>query len=288
MSSAQVAVIGGTGFYEMDGLKDVEEVSISTPFGDPSDKVVLGSLGDRRMAFLARHGRGHRLAPAEVNVRANIFALKSLGVKWILSISAVGSLQEDIHPRDFVIPDQLIDHTRHRTNSFFGQGAVAHVGLAHPFCESLRQLLIGGAESTGLTVHRSGIYLCMEGPQFSTMAESNIYRTWKCAVIGMTVAPEAKLAREAEICYSAIACSTDYDCWHEEHASVTVDMIIENLHANVNQAQQVVRHVVPKISLESPCKCHTALANALITDRGAVPSAAVERLKPILGRYFEE
>ena len=288
MPNAQIAVIGGTGFYGMEGLTDVEEVRPSTPFGDPSDAIVIGTLEGRRVAFLARHGRGHRVGPSEINVRANIFALKTLGVRWILSVSAVGSLQENIRPRDFVIPDQLYDHTRHRTASFFGNGLVVHVGLAEPFCGPLRELLADGAESTGLTVHRGGTYLCMEGPQFSTRAESNVYRSWGFSVIGMTAAPEAKLAREAEICYAAIACSTDYDCWHEEHDSVTVDMIIENLHANVEQARQVVRHVVPAIPLESTCRCHNALANAIVSDRGSAPADMLEKLKPIVGRYFEK
>lgn len=287
MPNVQIAVIGGTGFYSMDGLTDIEEVHISTPFGEPSDTILVGTLEGRRVAFLARHGRGHRLNPSEINVRANIFALKTLGVRWILSVSAVGSLQENIQPRDFVIPDQLYDHTRHRTTSFFGDGLVAHVGLAEPFCEPLRKLLIRGAETTELTVHHDGTYLCMEGPQFSTRAESNVYRSWSFSVIGMTAAPEAKLAREAEICYGAIACSTDYDCWHEEHDSVTVDMIIENLHANVEQASKVVRHVVPAISLETNCRCHNALSNAIVSDRESVPVDTVEKLKPIVGRYFK-
>ncbi len=287
MPETQIAVIGGTGFYGMEGLTDLEEVRPATPFGEPSDAIVTGTLEGRRVAFLARHGRGHRLGPSEINVRANIFALKTLGVRWILSVSAVGSLQENIRPRDFVIPDQLYDHTRHRTTSFFGDGLVVHVGLADPFCGLLRQLLVDGAESTGLTVHDGGTYLCMEGPQFSTKAESNVYRNWGFSVIGMTAAPEAKLAREAEICYAAIACSTDYDCWHEEHDSVTVDMIIENLHANVDHARRVVRHVVPAIPLESTCRCHNALANAIVSDRDAVPAATLEKLKPIVGRYFE-
>ncbi len=287
MPEAQIAVIGGTGFYGMEGLTDLDEVRPDTPFGPPSAPIVTGMLAGRRVAFLARHGLGHQLGPSEINVRANIFALKTLGVRWILSVSAVGSLQEEIPPRDFVIPDQLYDHTRNRETSFFGSGLVVHVGLANPFCVRLRQLLVDGAESTGLTVHRTGTYLCMEGPQFSTRAESNVYRGWGFSVIGMTAAPEAKLAREAEICYAAIACSTDYDCWHEEHDSVTVDMIIENLHANVLQARQVVRHVVPAIPLESTCRCHRALANAIISDRDSVPADTVEKLRPIVGRYFD-
>lgn len=286
MSDVQIAVIGGTGFYEMEGLTETEEVRIETPYGDPSDAILVGTLEGRRVAFLARHGRGHRLTPGEINVRANIYALKTLGVDWIISVSAVGSLREDIRPKDFVIPDQMFDHTKHRINTFFGDGLVAHVGMGEPFCGDLRQLLTASAEKTGITVHRDGTYLCMEGPQFSTKAESNLYRSWGCSVIGMTAAPEAKLAREAEICYAAIACSTDYDCWHEDHDSVTVDMIIENLHANVDHAKQVLRHVIPTIPQKAACKCHAALANALITDRSAVPDSVINRLAPIVGKYF--
>ena len=282
-----IAVIGGTGFYEMEGLTDTQEIYPSTPFGHPSDVILVGTLEGRRVAFLSRHGRAHQVGPSEINVRANIFALKMLGVRWIISVSAVGSLQENIRPRDFVIPDQLYDHTRHRSSSFFGEDLVAHVGLAEPFCGSLRQILVQGAESAGLSVHSKGTYLCMEGPQFSTKAESNVYRSWGCSVIGMTAAPEAKLAREAEICYGAIACSTDYDCWHQEHDSVTVDMIIENLNENVNQSREVVRQIIPAISIGSTCRCHNALSNAIVSDRSTVPAETITKLEPIIGKYFK-
>lgn len=282
----QIGVIGGTGFYEMEGLTGLEDVTIDTPFGAPSDAIRLGTIGGRRVAFLARHGRGHRYSPSGINVRANIYAFKTLGVKWVVSVSAVGSLQKAIHPRDFVIPDQLYDHTRNRQNTFFGDGLVAHVGMAEPFCDDLRSLLADAAAETGVPVHRSGTYLCMEGPQFSSKAESNVYRAWGCSVIGMTVAPEAKLAREAEMCYAAIACSTDYDCWHEEHDAVTVEMIVENLHANVEHAKQTLRNVIPAIPLDRPCGCHTALANAFITDRSTVPADAIAKLGPLVSKYF--
>lgn len=286
MSSAQIAVIGGTGFYNMDGLTDIEEITVSTPFGAPSDAIRIGTLAGRRVAFLARHGRGHRISPTEINARANFYALKTLGVSYVLSISAVGSLKEEVRPRDFVIPDQLYDHTKTRANTFFGNGIVAHVGMAEPFCEELRLLLADGAEATGITVHRSGTYLCMEGPQFSTKAESNVYRSWGCTVIGMTAAPEAKLAREAEMCYAAIACSTDYDCWHEEHDSVTLGMIIDNLHANVEHAKQVLRFVIPAIPLDQPCGCHSALAHAILTDRTTIPAETIRTLGPLVSKYL--
>ncbi|MBM3264368.1 MAG: S-methyl-5'-thioadenosine phosphorylase [candidate division Zixibacteria bacterium] len=287
MSQTSIAVIGGTGFYNMEGLTDIEEVAIDTPFGTPSDAVRIGTLSGRRVAFLARHGRGHRISPAEINTRANFFALKTLGVKWVISVSAVGSLCEEIRPRDFVIPDQLYDHTKVRTNTFFGNGIVAHVGMAEPFCGDLRALLADTAEKTGVTVHRGGTYLCMEGPQFSTKAESHTYRSWGCSVIGMTAAPEAKLAREAEMCYAAIACSTDYDCWHEEHDSVTLEMIIENLHANVEHARQTLRAVVPAIPIDRSCHCHSALAHAILTDRTAIPEETIRRLGPLVSKYLK-
>jgi len=287
MEKVRIGVIGGTGFYQMGGLKDVEELSIETPFGDPSDTIRIGTLEGRRVAFLARHGRGHRYSPTEINMRANIYALKTLGVDWIISVSAVGSLKEEIRPTDFVIPDQLYDHTKIRKNTFFGSGIVAHVGMATPFCDDLRILMCDAADATGITVHREGTYICMEGPQFSTKAESNTYRSWGCSVIGMTVAPEAKLAREAEMCYAAIACSTDYDCWHEEHDSVTVEMIIENLHANVNNAQDVLRKVVPAIPLDQNCHCHSALKSAILTNPDEVPRDTIDRLGPLVAKYFD-
>ncbi|MBI4553527.1 MAG: S-methyl-5'-thioadenosine phosphorylase [Candidatus Latescibacteria bacterium] len=283
----QVAVIGGTGFYQMDGLADLEEITLDTPFGSPSDSIVIGTLSGRRVAFLARHGRGHRFSPSQINVRANIYALKQLGVEWVLSVSAVGSLRPEIRPRDFVIPDQLYDHTKTRQNTFFDGGLVAHVGLAEPFCPTLRELLYTGAVQAGVTVHRGGTYLCMEGPQFSTKAESNVYRTLGFSVIGMTVAPEAKLAREAEMCYASIACSTDYDCWHPEHETVTVEMIFQNLLANVGLAKRVIQTVIPALPAERTCGCGTALAKAIVTHRAAIADETIKRLGPIVGKYLQ-
>ena len=286
MSDIRIGIIGGSGLYDMAELTDREQRRVETPFGDPSAPLVIGTLRGRRVAFLARHDAGHRLLPGELNFRANIFALKTIGVEWILSASAVGSLREDYKPLDLAIPDQFIDRTRGRISTFFGNGLVAHVGFAHPFCGPLSDVAYASAVSAGATVHKGGTYVCMEGPQFSTLAESNLYRSWGGDVIGMTNLQEAKLAREAEICYTTIALVTDYDCWHEEHDAVTVDMIIANLVQNAKMAQQVIAAAVERLPIERTCKCGRALEHAIITRPEAVPEAVKETLKPIVGKYF--
>lgn len=285
MAVAKLAVIGGTGFYQMEGIQDVEEVQVSTPFGEPSDSIVVGTLGGQRVAFLPRHGRGHRISPGELNQRANIFALKTLGVERIISISACGSMREDIHPLDVVIPDQLFDWTRRRPSTFFGDGLVAHVGFADPFCPDLSAVLYEAAEECAPRVHRGGTYLCIEGPQFSTRAESRIYRQWGVDVIGMTAVPEAKLAREAEICYATLAFATDYDVWHTGEEAVSVEMIVANLFRNVATAKRIVRAAVGKLSSERTCECATALATAIVTQREAIPTRVKEQLRPLIGKY---
>lgn len=286
MAEARIGVIGGSGLYQMEGLTDVQEVKVDTPFGPPSDAIGVGKVGDTSVAFLPRHGRGHRLSPTELPVRANIWALKSLGVEQIISVSAVGSLREEIHPLDLVIPDQIIDRTKNRVSTFFDNGVVAHVGFADPFCPALSDLLYHAALKTGVTVHKGGTYVVMEGPLFSTRAESNLYRSWGASVIGMTALPEAKLAREAEICYATIACSTDYDCWHESHEDVTVEMIVANLLKNVETSKQIVRGIVGNLPASRDCGCGTALSSAIITDRALIPAEAKERLNLIMGKYM--
>ncbi len=283
----RIGVIGGSGLYEMDALTSREEVRVTTPFGDPSSPYVVGTLNDRRVAFLARHGRGHRLMPSELNFRANIFGFKTLGVDWILSASAVGSLQEEYRPLDIVIPDQFLDRTRGRISTFFGGGIVAHVGFAHPFCPVLSDIAFDAATGAGARVHRGGTYVCMEGPQFSTLAESRLYRSWKMDVIGMTNLQEAKLAREAEICYTTLALVTDYDCWHESHDAVTVDMIIATLTQNAVTAQQVVASAVAQLPVDRECECATALGSAIITSPDLMPLDRKRDLAPIIGRYVK-
>ena len=247
MNKARIGIIGGTGLYQMEGLTNVDEVRVKTPFGDPSDAIILGDLEGARLAFLPRHGRGHRIMPGEIPARANIYALKSLGVESIISISAVGSLKEDVQPLDLVIPDQIIDRTKARPSTFFGQGIVAHVGFAHPFCANLSHILYASAREVGARVHDGGTYVVMEGPMFSTRAESELYRSWGASVIGMTALPEAKLAREAEICYATVACATDYDCWHDTHEAVTIEMVVANLQKNVDTAKRIIRLAAGKI-----------------------------------------
>jgi 5'-methylthioadenosine phosphorylase len=286
MPQATIGVIGGTGLYQMAGLEQVEEVRIDTPFGPPSEAIVLGTLGGKRVAFLARHGRGHRLIPGQVPSRANIFALKTLGVEQILSISAVGSMREEIRPLDIVIPDQYFDWTRGRPSTFFGPGVAVHISFDEPTCPTLRQLLYEAATRLGARVHMGGTYLCIEGPAFSTRAESRIYRQWGVDVIGMTALPEAKLAREAEICYATIAFVTDYDVWHESEAAVTVDLILENLRRNTALAQEVIRAVVPLLPTARSCACASALQNAIVTAREAIPAEEKERLRPLLQKYL--
>ncbi len=269
----------------MPGFETHEEVKLQTPFGDPSDAYICGQLEGVPVAFLARHGRGHRILPSELNFRANIFGMKMLGVERILSLSAVGSLQEEHKPLDFVIPHQFFDRTHHRTSTFFGEGLVAHISFADPICTELSALVHKAAEQVQINSKVGGTYLCMEGPAFSTRAESNVYRSWGMAVIGMTNLQEAKLAREAEICYVTIAMVTDYDCWHEEHDAVTVDQIIGNLTKNADNARKLVRHVVSELPAARLCKCGSALQHAILTDRAVVPQQTWNRLGIILGKY---
>ena len=282
----KTAFIGGSGLYDMEHLTDREEVRLDTPFGDPSDSVVLGSLAGVRLAFLPRHGRGHRISPTEIPARANIFALKTLGVERIVSISAVGSLREDVHPLDMVVPDQLIDRTVNRPATFFGDGLVAHVAFAQPYCPVLSRLLADAGRMTGLRTHEGGSCIVIEGPQFSTRAESELYRSWGASIIGMTALPEAKLAREAEICYSTMALVTDYDCWHEAEETVTVEMVVRNLLKNVAMSKDVVAQLVPTIPQRRDCACAIALENAIITAPELVPGSTKDRLKPIVGKYL--
>ncbi len=283
----EIGIIGGSGLYDMAELTDREERRIVTPFGEPSDPYVIGTLRGKRVAFLARHGAGHRYSPSELNFRANIFGFKLLGAQYILSASAVGSLKEHYKPLDLVIPDQFIDRTKARASTFFGEGLVAHVGFAHPFCAPLSQIAYKAAGDSGATVHKGGSYVCIEGPQFSTLAESELYRRWGMDVIGMTNLQEAKLAREAEICYSTIALVTDYDCWHPSHAEVTVEMIVANLVQNARTAQQVIATAVGMLPFDRTCECATALRHALITRPEAVPDATRKKLAPIVGKYLD-
>lgn len=286
MARALVGIIGGSGLYQMEGLTDVEEVRLTTPFGDPSDVITLGALGATPVAFLPRHGRGHRLLPTELPVRANIYALKSLGVEYIISVNAVGSLREEIAPLHLVVPDQLIDRTKSRINTFFGDGLVVHVGFADPFCPVLSQLLYQGAQETGTPVHKGGTLVVMEGPLFSTKAESHLYRSWGAHIIGMTALPEAKLAREAEICYAILAAVTDYDCWREGYDTVTIEMVISNLVKNVERAKTTVRNVVARIPGERRCLCSSALKDAIITDRDRIPPKMKADLALLIGKYL--
>jgi 5'-methylthioadenosine phosphorylase len=284
---AEIGIIGGSGLYSMPGLSEVHEVAQQTPFGAPSDAYVLGRLAGRRVAFLARHGRGHKLLPSELNFRANIFGFKQLGASRIVSISAVGSLKEEHKPLEFLIPDQFFDRTRHRVDTFFGDGAVAHVSFADPVCPQLSEAIAVACERAQVVGKRGGTYLCMEGPQFSTRAESNLYRSWGMDVIGMTNLQEAKLAREAEICYATVAMVTDYDCWHPQHDSVTVDQIVAVLTKNAENACNVVRETVAALSESRSCNCGSALAHALITEPSKIPQATRARLNLILGKYLE-
>jgi 5'-methylthioadenosine phosphorylase len=288
LSQAEIGIIGGSGLYSMPGLTDIREVVRDTPFGAPSDAYVLGKLEGRKVAFLARHGRGHLLLPSELNFRANIYGFKQLGVERILSVSAVGSLKEEHKPLEFLIPDQFVDRTRHRVDTFFGNGVVAHVAFADPVCPQLSEAVAAACKKANVVGKRGGTYLCMEGPQFSTKAESNLYRSWGMDVIGMTNLQEAKLAREAEICYVTVAMVTDYDCWHPHHDSVTVDQIVAVLLKNAENACNVVREAVAAMPKERNCKCESALAHAIITDRAKIPQAAREKLKLIVGKYLDK
>jgi 5'-methylthioadenosine phosphorylase len=284
--SVNIGIIGGSGLYDMAELTDREERRVTTPFGEPSAPYVVGTLRGRRVAFLARHGIGHRLLPSELNFRANIYGFKTLGVEYILSASAVGSLKEEYKPMDLVIPDQFLDRTRGRISTFFGGGLVAHVSFAHPFCAPLSDIAYRSAGQAGATVHKGGTYVCMEGPQFSTLAESTLYRSWGMDIIGMTNLQEAKLAREAEICYTTIALVTDYDCWHPEHDQVTVEMIIANLTQNAKTAQQVIAQAAGMLPFERKCECATALKYAIITRPDAVPEETKKTLAPIVAKYI--
>jgi 5'-methylthioadenosine phosphorylase len=285
-SVAPIGIIGGSGLYNIPGLEDARERRVRTPFGDPSDAFVVGRLEGKPVAFLARHGRGHRFSPSEINYRANIYAMKLLGVERIVSVSAVGSLREDLKPLDFLIPDQFFDRTRLRIATFFGGGIVAHVAFDKPTCPELSGVVIEAGSETGVTMHRGGTYICMEGPQFSTLAEAHVNRQLRFDVVGMTNVTEAKLAREAELCYSTVAMITDYDCWHPEHDSVTVADIISNLTKNATAAQNVLRAVVRALPESRTCRCGQALKHAIITDPKVIPSAARKRLAAIVGKYL--
>lgn len=290
MAQATIGIIGGSGLYQMEALKDVEEVQIDTPFGRPSDALILGTLEDTQVAFLARHGRNHTLLPSELPFRANIYAMKSLGVQYLISASAVGSLKEAAKPLDMVVPDQFIDRTKNRISTFFGDGIVAHIAFGDPVCPQLAKLLADAVESLDLpdvTLHRGGTYVCMEGPAFSTKAESHLYRSWGATVIGMTNLPEAKLAREAEIAYATLALVTDYDCWHPDHDSVTVEMVIANLQRNAINAQKVIQETVRRLSQTPPASdAHSALKYAILTPLAKASPAAKEKLGLLLQKYL--
>ncbi|BAS54440.1 5'-methylthioadenosine phosphorylase [Leptolyngbya boryana NIES-2135] len=292
MSQVKIGILGGSGLYKMEALKDIEEIQIETPFGSPSDALIVGTLEGTRVAFLARHGRNHHLLPSELPFRANIYAMKSLGVEYLISASAVGSLQAEMKPLDMVIPDQFIDRTFGRMGTFFGDGIVAHVAFGDPVCLQLAKVLGDAVESLqleGVTLHRGGTYVCMEGPAFSTKAESNLHRSWDASVIGMTNLPEAKLAREAEIAYATLALVTDYDCWHPDHDSVTVEMVIGNLQRNAVNAQKVILETVRRLSKNPPVSdAHSALKYAILTPKDQVSAAAKTRLEFLLQKYFTE
>ncbi len=285
--TASIGVIGGSGLYEIEGLTGVRTVKVSTPFGQPSDDYIIGTLHGRRIAFLPRHGRGHRFLPTDINYRANIFGMKKLGVERIISVSAVGSMLEAIRPGDIVIPDQFYDHTKHRISTFFGNGIVAHVGMADPVCPDLGSVLIDAGTGVGATVHRGGTYLCMEGPQFSTRAESMTYRLWNKAVIGMTNATEAKLAREAEICYSTIALATDYDCWHHAEEAVTVEAVLAVMKKNIETSKAMIREAVRTLPETRSCKCGEALRNTIMTPEKLIPTKTKRDMAPIIGKYLK-
>ena len=285
-SGVGIAVIGGSGLYEMEGLQDVQRVSVRTPFGSPSDEVVLARLGEARIAFLPRHGRGHRILPGEINARANIYALKSLGVQRIIAVNAVGSLREEVAPLHVVVPDQLLDRTRGRPSTFFGGGIAAHVGFAEPYCPQLSDIVARAAAACGATVHVRGTYVCIEGPQFSTKAESRVYRQWGADIIGMTALPEARLAREAEICYTTLALVTDYDVWNGAAETVSVDMVVSNLLKNTALARRTILKAVPEVPAARDCACAKALRDAIMTHVDHLPAKIREDLAPIIGRYL--
>ena len=290
MAEARIGIIGGSGLYKMDALKDVEEVQVQTPFGSPSDALILGTLEETKVAFLARHGRNHTLLPSELPFQANIYAMKQLGVEYLISASAVGSLKEEAKPLDMVVPDQFIDRTKNRASTFFGEGIVAHIAFAEPICKNLALVVADAIASLNLpdvTLHRGGTYVCMEGPAFSTKAESHLYRSWDATVIGMTNLPEAKLAREAEIAYATLALVTDYDCWHPDHDSVTVEMVISNLQRNAVNAQKVIQETVRRLSANPPqSDAHSALKYAILTRLEVAPAATKDKLKLLLKKYL--
>ncbi len=287
MARAKIGIIGGSGLYRMKGISDVEEIRVTTPFGEPSDSITLGNIEGTRVAFLPRHGKGHRISPSELPARANIYALKSLGVERIISLSAVGSLREDIEPLHFVIPDQIIDRTKSRKGTFFTEGIVCHVTLAHPFCPDLSQTLYEATLQEGFRVHKGGTYVAIEGPNFSTIAESQLYRSWNADILGMTAFPEANLAREAEMCYATLAFVSDYDCWHPEYEKVTTEMILSNLKTSVDASRKILRRVIPLIGEERKCICATALKNAIATSPDCISERVKRDLGPIIGKYIK-
>ena len=287
MPKVKIGIIGGTGLYEMEGLKKTETITVPTPFGSPSDRYLVGELNCIKVAFLPRHGICHRILPHELNFRANIYGFKKIGVEWIISVSAVGSMKEEIEPLHMVLPDQFFDRTKKRIDTFFGDGIAAHVSFSHPICSSLRSILYKKIRDLGFPVHNGGTYLCIEGPQFSTKAESHIYRSWNVDVIGMTNLQEAKLAREAEMCYTTIALVTDYDCWKEDEDNLSIEMIIDNLNKNSENVKKVIREAIPEIiKMERNCPCCSALKNAIITQEDMIPSKVKEDLNIIIGKYI--
>lgn len=286
MDEVKIAVIGGTGLYEIEGMTDLKEINISTPFGNPSDTIMVGTVAEQRIAFLPRHGIGHRISPTELPSRANIYALKLLGVEWIIAINSAGSFKKELAPGHILIPDQVIDRTTKRANTFFEEGIVAHISFANPFCPVLSNILYQAALESGATVHKGGVFVTMEGPAFSSRAESLLYCSCGADIIGMTVLPEAKLAREAEICYASVACVTDYDCWQGDENKVTVDKIIEVLQRNVAMAKKIIRYASPRIPRERSCECATALKNAIVTAPELVPVQRKKDLQPIIGKYI--
>ncbi|MFA4904636.1 MAG: S-methyl-5'-thioadenosine phosphorylase [Desulfobaccales bacterium] len=287
MPQAKIGVIGGTGLYQIEGMTDIEEVKVKTPFGDPSDSIITGALEGTRIAFLPRHGRGHRITPTELPSRANIYALKSLGVERIIAVNSCGSFKEELKPRDLVIPDQIIDRTRGRLNTFFGHGIVAHIPFAEPFCPALSQILYQAAQEAGAKVHRGGTFIAMEGPQFSTKAESRLYKSWGADIIGMTVLPEAKLAREAEICYAVVACVTDYDSWHEALEPVKIEEILSILAQNIGRAKAIIKTAAAHIPAKRNCECAGALATAIITTPEMIPNQTRKNLELLIGKYLK-
>ncbi len=288
MPQAKIGVIGGTGLYDIEGMTDIEEVDINTPFGKPSDAIIIGKLGGVGIAFLPRHGKGHTISPSEIPVRANIYALKSLGVEHIIAINSAGSFKQEIKPGDLLIPDQLIDRTRSRVNSFFSEGIVVHIPFAEPFCPVLSQIVLEAAREVGASVHQGGTYIAMEGPAFSTRAESRLYRSWGADIIGMTVLPEAKLAREAEICYAIIAGVTDYDSWQERSQPITIDVILDVLHQNIDTVKKIIKMAVARIPEKRNCGCATALEVAIVTTTKLIPFEQKKKLDLLIGKYIRE